>query len=201
MTDPKIRPPHGVDPETGEIIHDDHADIPGQRAAVEPANVVKGSELARLPEDFTDLAAFFAQEEPTPREVMSWILEPDQMQESDPEEATRAILARILTSETAEDVLATSTAVHAQDLLGVPLEVQGIKWQRSDFQEGTSCYVVMQVTDLNDQTRKVVTCGGKNVMTQLLKLQMLGAFPARARIAKALKPTRNNYYPLWLEPA
>lgn len=201
MTDPKIAPPHGVDPETGEIIHDEHADIPHQGGAIEPTSVAKGAELDRLPADFNDLAAYFAQDEPSPREVMQWILEADQMEETDPEDSARAIIARILMSQTTEEVLATSTAYHAQDMLQQQLEIRSVKWQRSDHQQGSSCYAVLTAVTLEDGEQKIITCGGKNVMTQLLKLSMMNAFPARARITKAVKPTRNGYYPLWLEPA
>ena len=45
----------------------------------------------------------------------------------------------------------------------------------------------------------VVSCGGVSVMGQLWRMGELGVFPVTVRFAKAPKPTRNGFYPLWLE--
>jgi hypothetical protein len=187
--------------DTGEV-HDEHPNgSTTVTGALVPTQVSMGRELEILPADFAGLATLFAEQEPAPMEVARWILEPDQMDVRDPEESTRAILARILAADTAEQVLATRDVVHAKDILGEPLLIDTIKWQRSDYQQGSSCYVVMSGKRLQDESPVTVTCGGRNVMMQLLKLQHIGALPARMRITQAAKQTANGYLPLWLEPA
>lgn len=197
------RTPEGdlIDTETGEIVttHEQaHAHMEG---ALEPTAVRTGAEVAKLPTTVAELLATFAQDEPTDMEVASWILEPDGMEQGDPEESSRAILARILMSETADEVIASREVTHAGDILGEGISIEGVKWQRSDHQQASSCYAVLTATSLNDARPMTITCGGRNVMMQLLKLRMLGAFPQRAMIQKSRKPTSNGYYPLWLEPA
>lgn len=190
-----------VDQDATEVYTTDPALDENPDEPIQPTAVLHSTELARLPESVEGLLALFAQEEPTPKEVMSWILEPEQMEERDAEESARAIIARIMFSETVDDVLATSKATHAQDVLGIAFEISAVKWQRSDHQQGSSCYAVITATDLACDEKRVITCGGRNVMTQLLKLSMMKVLPVRARIVKTDKPTANGYHPLWLEPA
>lgn len=184
-----------ADTETGERV---------QGTPVEGVIVPRqdtGSSTLVLPEDLKDLAALFTEREPTPREVMGWVLGQDEMEERDPEEGAMAIVARILSAETAEDVLAISQVVHAQDILGMPISIHRIKWQRGELEGSANCYAVITATNLQDDEKITITCGGINVMTQLVKLGMIGEFPYRARITKATKPTKRGYLPLWLEPA
>lgn len=190
-----------IDTETGEVIPLTKEEQARVNAALVPTQVVGGSEVAKLPTSIAELVATFAQQEPSDMEVAQWVLEPDMMEQADPEESARAILARILMSGTAEEVLKSRDVTHAQDILGEPIMIESIKWQRSDHQQSSSCYVVMTAQSLNDQRPMIITCGGRNVMMQLLKLRMLDAFPVNVRIDKSTKPTSNGYYPLWMELA
>lgn len=189
-----------VDTETGEVLTGEVITGPGSGTVVIPTQVTKGSEVARFPETFAELADFFTQDEPSPMEVARWIFEPDQMEERDPEESARAILARIFAADTAEEILATREVTHAQDILNEAINIQSVKWQRSDFQQGSSCYAVVTATRVTDDSPVTITCGGRNVMGQLLKLSMNGHLPRRAAITQSAKPTARGYKPLWLEP-
>lgn len=159
------------------------------------------ADLAHLDSELADMVAMFADPEPTPREVMGWILKQEEMDEVDPEDAARSIVARILMADSAEDVLAVSKVTHAKDILQMPIEIHSVKWQRGGFEEGANCYAVIAATLLQDDERVTVTCGGVNVMTQLVKLGIIGAYPIHARIVQSAKPTAKGYFPLWLEPA
>lgn len=159
-----------------------------------------GAEVSLLPESLADLADMFREVEPTPREVMGWILGQEEMPETDPEEGARAIVARILSAESADDVLSISSVTHAQEILQVPLEIFRVKWQRGTFEEGTTCYVVLSAVVIETGERVTITCGGTNVMVQLVKMGIIGAFPFKARITKSIKATARGFYPLWLEP-
>lgn len=190
-----------VDDETGEIVAPAGTHGIQHSGAIEPTAVHTSAEVAQLPTTLAELIATFGQTQPSHFEVAQWVLEPDMMEQNDPEESARAILARILMSETADDVLKSRDVTHAQDILGEAIQVDSVTWQRSDHQQASSCYVVMHGKSLNDDRSMVITCGGRNVMMQLLKLDMIGAFPVKVRIEKSRKATANGYWPLWMELA
>ena len=117
------------------------------------------------------------------------------------EDASRSIVARILASEDAETVLADSAATPAQEVLGRPLQVYGVRWLRSAYEEGPVVFALLDVADIESGERMTVSCGARNVMAQLLRLDQLGALPVAVVIRKADKATANGYYPLWLAKA
>lgn len=189
-------------PVTGEIL--DPQEETGQAGTPEPtvpAQVVKGSELAALPENLSELAAFFAEPEPTPQEVVRWIAGTSEMDDSDPEDTMRSIMARILSATTAEDILSGHKVTHAQDILNMPIKVDSVKWQKSRMNDGSACYAVITAESLEGEQKLTITCGGRNVMTQLLAFQVHQLYPVRCVIRPSSKPTEAGYYPLWLEPA
>lgn len=175
-----------VDSVTGEIL---------------PDTIAMGRELATLPEEFGDLAAYFAAPEPSAKEVMLWIMGEDQMSEADPEETSRAIMARILAADSAFEVLSGHRVVHAQDIMETPIKIHAVKWQRSTLEGPTACYAVIDAQRLDEEGHITVTTSGRNVMVQLLKLQHGGYLPVVARISQSTNPTARGYRPLWLEPA
>lgn len=119
--------------------------------------------------------------------------------QEDPEAISLAIVERILNAKTAEEVLTPNQVVHARDLIGVPLNVSGIRWLESDFETGPGMYAIMDCVRVDTDSHLVVSCGGQNVLAQLWKLNDLGAFPARVVIQQAPRPTKAGFLPLWLE--
>lgn len=189
------------DPVTGEIIeHEEHQEVTAPAAPTLPTQVTTGAELAALPENLADLAAYFADPEPSPKEIVAWIAGTADMEESDPEDTIRSIMARILSATTTEGILSGHLVTHAQQILDVPLQVSGVKWQRSRQDGGSTCYAVISATNVDTEEKLTITCGGRNVMTQLLAFHVHQLYPVRCRITQARKPTENGYYPLWLEP-
>lgn len=188
-------------PVTGEII-DTPADEQGTPdVPAVPDSVALGRELATLPTDFGELAAYFAEPEPDPREVVAWIMGTQEVEQTDPEDTTRAILARILAATTADELLTGHRVVHAQDTLNIPLEIIAVKWQRSTMEGAANVYAVLTANIIGTTDQITVTCGGRNVMMQLLNASHRGFLPLRCIIQKSQKPTESGFYPLWLEPA
>ena len=118
--------------------------------------------------------------------------------DQDPAAVQAAIVAGILASKTAEDVLHQQETTHAEDVIGVRLLITGLRWLRSDFEQGPGFYCVIDCTD-DDGTRQVVTVGSANVMAQLFRLDELGHLPFYAAIVRATRPTAAGYYPMRLE--
>jgi hypothetical protein len=172
-----------VDQETGEITT--------------VARIVE-REVAKLPEDLADLRGLFQKNEPTPREVMGWIMARETMEQVDPEDAQLQIIARILMAESAEDVLAQDEVKHARDVLAQPFRFMKVQWQRSEMEQGSACYAVIHAQYPGTNAPLVITTGAKNVMVQLLKMDMIGAFPFEGKIVQKEKATAAGFHPLYL---
>lgn len=119
----------------------------------------------------------------------------------DPEQVAKAIMERILASESADDVLGGSKALHAQDVLNRPFTLNGIRVLRSRFEGGAGVFIVMDATMGDDGATESITCSGRSVMAQAVQLYRLDALPRSVKIVQSENQTANGYYPLWLEAA
>lgn len=109
------------------------------------------------------------------------------------------IIAQVMAAESIMDVLAPAEAIHGRDLVGIPLIVHGVKYQRSDYSEGSPFYAVMDCEREDSGARIPVTIGAQSIIAQLMRLAQLDAFPQRVVIEQATKrPTAAGYWPLRL---
>lgn len=115
----------------------------------------------------------------------------------DPEQAALDMVRRILSGDTADDVLEGQEAIHAKDVLGDNLVVTGVRWNESDQESGPNFYALIDCVDEKGEGY-AVTCGAISVMAQLFRLNELGAFPVCVVIEEAAKPTRSGYRPMSL---
>lgn len=115
------------------------------------------------------------------------------------DDVQRAIIGRILRSDTVADILAPQAIEHARDLVDQPLTIKSVRVQESDFDEGPGIYAVCEAEVLDDGRTTTFSCGGSNVLAQLYRLAQLNALPVDLVIKRATKPTKNGFYPLWLE--
>jgi hypothetical protein len=182
-----------------------------------PAEAKPGTDLEQLPGGATgepvapddpkakaELDAMLAQivgEEPSAQEILQAIVGGESLPETNAQQSQAGIVARILGAEGADKVLDMGEPTKAEELEQVPLLVNGVSWQRSTFEEGPGVYAVIDAVREDQNEPLKVTCGSVNVMTQLLKLQTMGAFPQKVKIVKSSKPTASGYYPFWLQPA
>ena len=151
-----------------------------------------------------ELDAMLAQivgEEPSAQEILAAITGAEDMPEATAQQSQAGIVARILAASTLDAILDQGEPLKAEELAEVPLEVTGVRWMRSTYEEGPNVYAVMDAVRADNEERMKVTCGGVNVMTQLLKLQVGQLFPVRVKIVKATRPTKSGFYPYWLQPA
>lgn len=139
--------------------------------------------------------------EPSAQEILQAIVGGEDLPESTAEQSQAGIVARILAADDATGVLDMGEPVKAEDLEQVGLTVTGVRWMRSTFDEGPGVYAVIDATRDDNQEQVKVTCGSVNVMTQLLRLQTMSAFPQKVKIVKSSRPTKSGYYPYWLQPA
>ena len=118
----------------------------------------------------------------------------------DPEAVARAIAQDILTAPTVDEVFARRELTHARDVLGETLTVLGVRWMQGDYDNtGPGFYAVMECANA-DGEKVQISCGARNVMAQLWRLNQLGAFPIRIAIVESGRTTAAGYKPMTLEP-
>lgn len=116
-----------------------------------------------------------------------------------PEEAQLEIAKRIMGGASAEDVLADQSLPEAEELIGQPLQIEGVSFLESDYKEGLGVYALIEARDTVDGSLVRFTCGGTNVISQLARLAELNAFPVVCALVKAPRQTAAGYWPLWLK--
>jgi hypothetical protein len=203
---PETKPKDDAKPETEKQAPEAPPETPKPSADLTPlTGGATGEPVA--PDDpraAAELDAMLAQvvgEGPSAQEILQAIVGGEDMPDSTAAQSQAGIVARILAGTDPEGVLDMGEPVKAEDLEQVPLIVTGVRWMRSTFEEGPSVYAVLDAERIDNEEAVKVTCGSVNVMTQLLRLQTMGAFPQKVKIVKSARPTKSGYYPYWLQPA
>lgn len=120
----------------------------------------------------------------------------------DAEAASRAIIDRVLSAETPEDVMEAANAqtTPAKDLIGVPLVLRGVRFMPSSIEgEGPSVFAVLDAVHADDGEAFTITTGARTVLAQVLKLDQLKAYPwGPVQFVEADTPTASGFYPMQL---
>lgn len=80
-------------------------------------------------------------------------------------------------------------------LLKRKLVFDSISRSDSTYQDGLGVFLVVRCTDPENGEEVVFSTGSVNIVAQLVKAHLLGAFPFVGRLIQAEKPSRNGYYP------
>jgi hypothetical protein len=125
---------------------------------------------------------------------------PEGLAVSDPELVTREILERIMGAETFDEAFKPQELTAWRDLIDVPVRVLDFKLNPSGL-EGQAVYAVVELERLDgkDPAKQTVTCGGRNVMMQLVKALEKGWLTNPVAMTK--KATSEGYEVLWLVAA
>jgi hypothetical protein len=109
-----------------------------------------------------------------------------------------AIAARILTAETADDVLTLSEPTKFADLIGHRIEVVSFVMRSSDIEDGIGAYAMIGYDDVDTGETGFTSCGASGVLAQLARMFQLGRLPFRCTVTEVVtgKAGRNN--PLYL---
>lgn len=204
MSETKTKDDKAAEAEAKAAEQDAGEDKPGTDVAPLAGGATGESVSPDDPRAKAELDAMLAQivgEEPSAQEILQAIVGGESLPETNAQQSQAGIVARILGAEGADKVLDMGEPTKAEELEQVPLLVNGVSWQRSTFEEGPGVYAVIDAVREDQNEPLKVTCGSVNVMTQLLKLQTMGAFPQKVKIVKSSKPTASGYYPFWLQPA
>lgn len=118
---------------------------------------------------------------------------------ADPAEVAAEIVDRLL-AEKGADVLTAGKALHARDVLNVPIMLQRVRWARSRYDEGgPGVFALLEGVRGDTGEQIVVTCGGVFVMVAALVLVRDEALPLPVQITET--EAASGRRPLRLEPA
>ena len=119
----------------------------------------------------------------------------------DPQVVSRAIMLRIVEAESFEDAFRTQNLDAWRDHLNRPAFVESFHLNPSSIDGGTGpgVYAVVDLSWGDTGEKATVTCGGANVLTQLVKMLERGWFDRPVQLIA--KPTREGFDALWLEDA
>jgi len=186
---------------TMAVKSDTPAETESVRAAEAPVKtgtVVK-SEAGQVNDLLSALLADGVNPQPDPLAIAKAIMGEATIDGGNPEDAGKAIVARLLMAESIDEVLSTNNVIGAEALLNATIEVHGVKWQPSGYDQGPKVYALIDCTDVITGQRQLVSCGGQNVMAQLLRIQVDNGFPQRVKIVQSARATAAGNYPMWLE--
>lgn len=94
------------------------------------------------------------------------------------------MVRRILEAETAEQAFSNFKSTPATDLEGQLVEVRGIAWMRSSFNEGPKVYALLDTVVVETGEVLVVSMGGRSLMASFVWAQRNRAMPIRGEFVK-----------------
>lgn len=116
-----------------------------------------------------------------------------------PEDVEREIFERMLNAESVEELFGSTSVLKWGDNLNVPVLVESVKFNGSDFKDGLGLYAV--VTGKMAGKTVNLSLGARTPLVQLLIARERGWLPYRVMLEKAARPTEAGYFPLNLIPA
>lgn len=108
------------------------------------------------------------------------------------------VLQAVLAATTAEDILRAGEALPAEQLLNIPIRVEGIRASESGFVDGADYYLHVDATIIGNGDKVTFSTGSSDVVMKLVAFSMRGLFPVDCRIERAAKATANGFFPLFL---
>lgn len=163
----------------------------------------RGGTLATIPMTSAEIDAITAAYVVDERTWLRGIMSPDEFPESDPEAMALGMLAQILMATTSEDALRSFNLDRARTLCGdVPggkspvLEFTGARPMKSDYADGSACYVIASAIRLSDGEKISFTTGSRAVQTVLWKHVHEGWMPFKGMLEIRKERTKAGYYPL-----
>jgi hypothetical protein len=107
-----------------------------------------------------------------------------------PEAAQDDMVKRILEASDLAEAFAEYNATPAEQIEGQLVDVTGIAWMQSSFDEGPAVYALMQVTGVESGEQMTVSMGGRSLMASFLWAQQNRAMPIRGTFRR--QQSRSN---------
>lgn len=185
-------------------IEQDAAAVVAANRAGSAAATAPGAELA-IP-DRAEIAQLLGARVIPVREWIAALTEQERFEETDSEDAALGIVRQILLAESPGQVFSAMQAVSVKELLGDDpgarssvFEIRGATPLASSFEEGVSCFAIIDATNLAEREHVTLSCGARAVQAAILAHMLNGWLPMRAVFTRRRKPTRRGFYPVNLE--
>lgn len=103
-----------------------------------------------------------------------------------------SIISEIMDAKDAAEVLQERSALHAKDILNVPLIMHGFELREGTYEDSqTGYYAAITVSRAGSDATRIVTCGGMKVLAKLMMLDRFGEWPQVIYFTS--KNTSNGY--------
>lgn len=175
----------------------------GGRGLFTPASP-PGTQLATI--DSAELTALLGTHVIPVREWVAALMEAEQFEETDEEDAQLDMVRAILLAESPEQVFASMTVLSVKDLLGDDpgarsnvFEIHGATPLKSTYTEGPSAFAIIRARDLAQGLDVTLSCGARSVQAAIIAHMVHGWLPFKAVFTRKRKPTRRGFYPVNLE--
>lgn len=103
-----------------------------------------------------------------------------------------SIISEIMEATSAAEVMEERSALHARDIVNVPLLMHGFELREGTYEDSqTGYYAAITVSRQGSETTRIVTCGGMKVLAKLMMLDRFGEWPQVFYFTS--KKTSNGY--------
>ena len=154
--------------------------IPVSTEAIEAEIIADSADTSRViaprVAPSTELEAFDASKHPAMIQLNGWLAS-NLSQTDSPEAAVADIIAQVLNAKSVDEVLSEVALPGLRENLGRPFILYGGKVNQSSYEAGAPYYFVLDVEWLDTNTRQLITTGAQTVISQIVKLIELDAFP------------------------
>jgi len=131
----------------------------------------------------------------TNKQLLAQFAEMATMIPAELEDGTEAILARILSAETWDDLDAPWETSSVEDILGKTLRIEKVTRRPSTFKGGLGMFLVVTLKDHKTGDTYIKTTGSVAIVGQIAAAYAKGWMPVEVEWMQAERPTENGYYP------
>lgn len=110
--------------------------------------------------------------------------------------AMEAMIAAVMNSDTPDEVLAERMTVPVEKVLGIPVQINGVRMAHTDMADGFPFYALLDVQYGQGMRPHVISIGAFKVMAQLYGLSKLAEWPQVVVFKKSDRPTKAGFYPI-----
>lgn len=152
-------------------------EIEGQQYLGEERHDVQGSAQSPGSDVEPVVTGEIAAAGPAVRELTEWLADHASRSDVDTWQDMERAVAKILSGDSAEDVLKKDLPISGKTFLNRPFLLHGFTITESDYEEGSPFYANLDVTVNAGAERHILNVGGIKVLAKLKRLSDIGEWP------------------------
>lgn len=118
----------------------------------------------------------------------------------DTEQAQRAIVERILTADSLQDLFADTTTTATRDMVGIPVEISDCRLMRSTVDGSRGVYMLLDATNLETGEVCPMNTGSPNIMATVWRARQLDQLPIQVTVVEVAAARNGRNAPLGIRP-